>query len=169
MVSLDLFLYAFIYICCNCVFFILPYFFLSFLRRCNWLLTLQESSPVTSLLLSIRLKIRAIPIFFAAGFDSGVVFVILYSFLMLILCDQLLILITTFYHCFLSKENLPGYWPFCQCFSSFHPLLSYAPRHAHTQHSWSGCDQKKITPYRNSFKSLNFKSIVNFLREHVEN
>ena len=111
------------------------------------------------------LKILAIPIFFATGFDSGVVFVTLYSFLMLILCDQLLILITTFHRCFLSKENLPGNWPFCPyfVFSSFPPPLSYTPPvHANAQHSCSDCDQKKVTPYRNFFRHLNFKNIVKF-------
>ena len=56
-----------------------------------------------------------------SGFDSGVIFVTFYSFLMLILCDQLSILITTVHRCFLSKKTLPGYWPFCLClaFSSF--------------------------------------------------
>ena len=78
-----------------------------------------------------------------SGFDSGVIFVILYSFLMLILSDQLFVLITTVHRCFLSKKNLPGYWPFCPCFafSSFLftcSYLWYAPRHTHAQHFCSG-------------------------------
>ena len=57
------------------------------------------------------LKIWAIPVFFATGFDSGLVFVIFYSLLILVLCDQLLILIIIFHSCFLSKEKLLGFWP----------------------------------------------------------
>ena len=34
----------------------------------------------------------------------------------------------------------------------------------HAQHSCSGCDQKKITPYRKFFRNLNFKNIVNFYK-----
>ena len=74
----------------------------------DWIAFLAGEIASRQLAVAKSLKIRAIPIFFATGFDSGVVFVTLYSFLMLILCDQLLILITTFHRCFLSKENLPG-------------------------------------------------------------
>ena len=115
---------------CFYLYFILPYFFLSFFRRCNWLLSFQESNSLA--VAKKSLKIRAIPILFATGFNSGVIFVILYSFLMLVLCDQLFILITTAHRCFLSKKNLPGYWPFWPCFAfffsapSFHLLLWYA-------------------------------------------
>ena len=91
-------------------------------------------------------------------FNSGVIFVILYSFLMLILCDLLFFPITTVHRCFLShKKNLPGYRPFCL-------FLWYAPRHMHAQHFCLGCDQKKITPYLNFFRNLNFKNIVNFFK-----
>ena len=31
-------------------------------------------------------------------------------------------------------------------------------------HFCSGCDQKKITPFRNFFRNLNFKNIVNFFK-----
>ena len=112
-----MFFSVFIYICCNCVFFIILYFFLSCCPRWNWLLSLQEAKH-SCCCLKI-LKIRAIPILFATGFNSGAIFVILYSFLMLILCDQLFILITTVHCCFLSNENLPGYWRFfCPCLAS---------------------------------------------------
>ena len=87
-----------------------------------------------------------------SGFDSGVIFVtLLYSFLMLILCDQLFIFITTVHRYFLSNKNLPGYSSFCPClaFSCF--LLWYVLRHTHAQHFRPGCDQKKITPCRNFF------------------
>ena len=115
------------------------------------------------LVLAKSLKIRAIPIFFDTGFDSGVIFVILYSFLMLILCDQLLTLITTLHHCFLSKENLPmaSYWAFCPCF-----LLFFSPALVVCSASCA-CSTfllKKVTPYRNFFKNLNFKNIVNFFK-----
>ena len=99
------------------------------------------------------LKIRAIPILFATWFDSGVIFVISYSFLMLILCDQLFILIPTVH------------WPICPsmlCFPFFSLALVVCSRHTHPQHFCSGCDQKKITSYRNFFRNLDFKNIVNF-------
>ena len=52
----------------------------------------------------------------------------------------------------------------CFAFSSFHLLLWYARHHTHAQHFFSGCDQKKITPYRKFFRNLNFKNIVNFYK-----
>ena len=147
-----------------CIFYS-SYFFLSFLQRCNSLLSLQEMNP-----LAVAKKAWKSPSYCYSAFDSGVISGISYRFLMLILCDQLFILITTVHHCFLSKKNLvslPGHWPFCPCFafSSFHLLLWYVPpRHTHTQHFCSGCDLKKITPYRKFFRNLNFKNIVNFLK-----
>ena len=101
-----------------------------------------------------------------SGFDIGVIFVTLYSFLMLILWDQLFIFITTVHCYFLSKKNLPGYWPFCPslAFSSFHLFLWYAPRHMHARHFCSGCDKKKVIPQRNFFRNLNFKNIVIFFK-----
>ena len=62
-----------------------------------------------------------------SGFDIGVIFATLYSFLMLILCDQLFIFITTVHRCFLPKKYLRGYWPFCPCFafSSFRRILFF--------------------------------------------
>ena len=96
------------------------------------------------------LKIRAISILFSIGFDSGVIFVILRNFLMLILCDQLFILITTVHRCFLFKKNLPGYWPFCPCFafSSFHLLVLQLLWYARVIRTLNIFAQKRITPYR---------------------
>ena len=85
---------------------------------------------------------------YQSGLDSGVISVTLYSFLMLILCDQLFILITYCPSLFSVWEK-PNWlltflsiYLFMPCLSSFHMLLWYAPRHTHTQNFCSGIRKK---------------------------
>ena len=90
----------------------------------------------TLLLLLKKPENPSSPHLIATGFDGGVILVILYSFLMLILCDQLFILITTVHRCFLFRKTylatdlsahaLLSLLFICSCYSSCGMPASYA-------------------------------------------
>ena len=61
-----------------------------------------------------------------------------------------------------SPSYLQNVQPSCFFFSSSSLLSTRATRQC--AYASSGCDQKKITLYRNFFRNLNFKNIVNFLK-----
>ena len=136
------------------IFAVIVYFLFYCISSCLFFGDATDCFPCRRRTLSLLLKKPENPsyphLICHSGFNSGAIFVILYSFLMLILCDQLFILITTVHRCFLSKKNLanlPGYWPICPClaFSYFHLLLWYAPpRHTHAQHFAQVVIRKKL-------------------------
>ena len=66
--------------------------------------------------------------------------------------------VTTF-HSFI--HSLPSMFSLLIIFSYYHVLRVKGT------YENSDCDQKEITLYRNFFRNLNFKNIVNFLREHI--
>ena len=102
-----------------------------------------------------------------SGFESVVIFVTLYSFLMHILCDQLFIPIAVFS---LRKTYLTtdlSVHALLSLLYSFHLLLLVVCFASYARSTFllrSFCDQKKITPYRIFFRNLSFNNVVNFFK-----